>query len=539
MERSSTCKLYTSGWAYIEGQDKTGDSAGARRWQGLAAASYFVEAYYNGTSAFPGAEFWGSTYPAVSVDAGGTKDEILVRSWPYGADLEFRQGTSSGPVLTPGATVTAGQTIWIGLKATQSTGGAVTANGRIALSLDQSTFAHDSGDLAAQVMPSAETTTFGWSVTPTQAGTYYAALRVQSEINGKWVKTDGWRWFAALAVTAPCVGSSDQLWQTLSAPEGTYSIRIVTKTPISDTNRALSESADGTNLRSLYVVDEQGSVVKAPTASELVLLAQSAKKYAALHQTDPLFWEAIPAGDLQRDSRTPFGGPSYEAWRPYAVADWWAYYFIFADKTALPALDSTTQRTRIYKQVLLDLALQPDVSDAMTEDREAREWLEAWREGLETADQIAGADQVVDALFGLSNEVVNAGNLAAFHKALREGSIPTGMESPLQRKFDKLGTKLSALSLGVNLYADVVRYLYLQALANVAAERRLAAVGAMIRRRPSFDPALTAALAEAEAELSALEAATYDEVLGPAIGEAAWTTSLRWWSLEPRSVRSS
>jgi PKD repeat protein len=515
-----TCKLYSSGWDYVEGQDKTGDSIGVCRWQGLVAASYFVEVYYNGASAFPGAEFWGSTYPAVDVAAGVTKDEVLTRSWPYGASLEFRQGSSTGAILSPGAAVTAGQTIWVGLNATQNTGGAVTASGRIALSLDQSSLAHDSGDLAAQTVQSGEMRTFEWAVTPTLPGIYHAALRVQAQVNGEWVKTDGWRWFPAFVVTAPCVGHSDQLWQTLTAPDGTYSIRIVTKTPIADTNRALSEGTDGTNLRSLYVLDEQGSVVKAPLASELVLLAQSAKKYSALHQTDPLFWEAIRAGDVQRVSRS-FLDTSYDAWRPYAVQDWWAYYFIFADKTALPALDSETKRTKIYKQVLLDLALQPDVSDAMTEDREAREWLEAWREGLETADQVAGAGDVVEAIFGLSDEVVNAANLAAFHRALREGSIPSRMPSKLEAKFNRLGTTLSALSLGVNLYSDVVRFLYLQTLANVAAEQRLEAVGAMIRRRPTFDPALAAALEEAEAELSALEAATYDEVLGPAIGEAA------------------
>ena len=219
---STVCKLYLDNgnynYTYLN-QDKSTNPA---TWTGLNAHGYYVEAYHNGASPFGGSEFWGAK--AEQVNAGQTTSDTLVRTEPHcPVAPEFRLGSSTGNKLDSSSVVQPGQTIWVSVPVTQSTG--INQNVEVQLALDRAkdtSYDLNTGLSAAQTCPSGQTTYFTFTVTPTQSGTYYYALQVQTYTSAAvgFAKTDGWNWLPAFMVPVECSAGWVQTMPMLMARSG-------------------------------------------------------------------------------------------------------------------------------------------------------------------------------------------------------------------------------------------------------------------------------------------------------------------------------
>ena len=88
---------YTSNWQYID--QRTTGSNGWASWSKILAATYNLEAYYNGNAPpFTGDEYWVNL--STQVPAGGSSNVTARRNEPYTEDIVFKNH-STGEVLNP------------------------------------------------------------------------------------------------------------------------------------------------------------------------------------------------------------------------------------------------------------------------------------------------------------------------------------------------------------------------------------------------------------------------------------------------------
>jgi len=165
---------------------------GIVKWTGIDAGTYNLEAYYEGPSPFPHGEFWKSDTATVYI--GQLTQTTLQRDRPYASSVVFKDDTT-GQVLDPstpvppGTTVRGEVTVINKHEASQSV--------RVRLVADRSQGgSYDLDDTQGpQIVPgNGETSLFIFRFTPTDEGTYYRAVLVETYVHDGYTKTDAWDW---------------------------------------------------------------------------------------------------------------------------------------------------------------------------------------------------------------------------------------------------------------------------------------------------------------------------------------------------------
>ncbi|RPJ60323.1 MAG: PKD domain-containing protein, partial [Acidobacteria bacterium] len=306
----------------------------------------------------------------------------------------------------------------------------------------------------------------------------------------------------ATASVAIVSSANDQVWQTIRSGGRTYTVHIVTESPLQNLDRPLSELTDGSNLKHIYVSDDLGQLVPGELAVDLLLTAQNAKKQLAAEQRSST--ELLGYVDLVERG---FWGVTYAVDVPSAYSGFFKWKFVF-DGALSGGLDLTDSRRSRYKAVILDAVLQPDAYGAVTADQRAREALEKNRRWLSS---VSGAVDVFEFLYEGSNQVLNIGQFVRFNEALASGVIPT---SPLANYVGKFGVLLNAITVPLEFQSDVVRHAYRQICADADAAERLRALEAFAaENRDHLDPAFIEGLAEARSEFDEMTAKYYDQIL--------------------------
>jgi hypothetical protein len=138
VQGGAVCKLFDPTWSYLGGTypDKTTNSSGVCTWTGLPSGNYRVQVYYPGVSPLPDTEYWGWT-PEETVAPGPPTTAAFQRMLPYATNVELRLGSASGTLLGPSSVVNLGQTVWVGVTVTQTSGASQSARVRAVLDTDR------------------------------------------------------------------------------------------------------------------------------------------------------------------------------------------------------------------------------------------------------------------------------------------------------------------------------------------------------------------------------------------------------------------
>src|SRR6185369_6461187 len=192
--RSGAAVVRYQGGAKID--EKTTDGAGQVTWAGMAIGTYSFEAYFKGVNAFDSlGELWADATKAVAT---GSNTLTLRRDWPFAQTLRVYR-VSDNLELKEGSSIAVGTPIRI--EALVRNKNAASRSARALLRLDRDKAPLWDVDLttAYQTLTSnGDTTVYDQIVTPTETGTYYAAVKIEVSPGGK---TDAWDWQPSFAMT--------------------------------------------------------------------------------------------------------------------------------------------------------------------------------------------------------------------------------------------------------------------------------------------------------------------------------------------------
>jgi hypothetical protein len=197
---NAECLLYDNNFNYLGNQyNKTTNSSGVATWSGLPIGTYNIEAYYSGPSPFLDPEYWITKQASVSNNT--TTNVTLRRNRPYALNVQIRLNGSTGPILTSSSLIAPNSEIWICVTVTHQAG--FNQDCKVKFVLDRAKdapFDIDLPDSSYQTIPTGQSRQFTFTTNPSQPGTYYYALMVQTLVNSAYIKTDGWDWVQTLQI---------------------------------------------------------------------------------------------------------------------------------------------------------------------------------------------------------------------------------------------------------------------------------------------------------------------------------------------------
>lgn len=320
----------------------------------------------------------------------------------------------------------------------------------------------------------------------------------------------------AMALAAPV----DTLWKTVHTSAGSFEVRVVSDGALGGgfPGRALSLSLDGSKVKDLYAVDlATGQAADLSQARLLVSLAQSSFKWPSPQGVTLNSSASIDAVDVQDVSA------GYPLWTSFYFDEDFVNDFVRQGISG--GLNDAGRRAELYRQILVDMILQPDLADSPGAEKRyqtmldaslgVQEWNDALGSGLEAFERGGAAAEITwDAYrngVGALSEHVDR-----FYDLKR-----TAEASPL----DRLAEALDVVNVVTSITADTARLLLLHALANERALVRIELLEAFVSRdapRAGFDPALADGLAMARADIEVYVDAFYrniPEILAAAAGE--------------------
>ena len=200
--------------------NRVSDAQGEAKWEDLLVGSYYVEAYQSGPSPFPGSEYWVNGLVNVAFDQ--TAKLILRRSQPFASQLTIRD--SRGRLLnSANSVIDTDEIVTLSVQVSNRTSNDLDVKLSVLLDRDQQAcWDIGIGPSVEHQIPAGRQRTIEVGRVPVRdmavgLDTYSAALLVETMIEGKLVKTDGWDWSARFRL-ADALGSST-VGSSLSAPE--------------------------------------------------------------------------------------------------------------------------------------------------------------------------------------------------------------------------------------------------------------------------------------------------------------------------------
>lgn len=178
--------LYDKNWKQVA--SKGTNSSGTTTMADIAVGSgYNIESYHKGGTLF-GDEFWGSI-GNVDIAFQKTTTKTLVRDMPYSTDVAIEVDGKSLPL---GSDVPKGKTVKLTVKVVNPN--ASSQNVRPRLVLDRNKISSYDFDQTATASTVTTSKLFTFTFTPNILGAYYHVIGTETEVNSKFIVTDGADW---------------------------------------------------------------------------------------------------------------------------------------------------------------------------------------------------------------------------------------------------------------------------------------------------------------------------------------------------------
>ena len=292
----------------------------------------------------------------------------------------------------------------------------------------------------------------------------------------------------------------DTVWKVVSGDSGNFTVHVVSSASLGSgfPNRALAFAMDGTSLSDIYVTNNTtGQAVPRPMADMIVYLLQSSFKYPANTGAGLSPYDSLASADVSTVS----------AGYPLLTSSYFSSSFVSTFiRSGAEGLDDIDDRRETYRDLIFDLAFQPDLYKSANSDQMSVQFvdllntLDSWESELESgagAIEAAAEGQV----FALSNLRGGVLQLTMFPGRL----VDLRRSSPVSpRALDRLGTALSIASPALFIGGHAAQVLMLQAIGNERAQMRLDVLRDFIGRAGAaggLDPALEQGFAEAESAI--------------------------------------
>jgi len=193
--------LYDADYNYMgDGYIRRTDPNGQAHWSNLEPGDYNIEVYHEGSSPFPGPEFWVSQ--RVTVIGGETASVELRRNRPFASQVLIK--TETGQLIHPSTWIDPGN---IRIEITVENKCNWDQRVKVSLILDrdgEECYDVEAKDITDIVSANhSRVFTFDLAVWDTAYGnaTYKLALCVRTYVNGEFIKTDAWDWEDRFAVS--------------------------------------------------------------------------------------------------------------------------------------------------------------------------------------------------------------------------------------------------------------------------------------------------------------------------------------------------
>ncbi len=285
---------------------------------------------------------------------------------------------------------------------------------------------------------------------------------------------------------------NDLIWSTIQDGYISYEIHIMSNDFIPNLeSRPLSEDIDAANIQHIYCTAND-DIIPIDATANLVYKTQSVKKYVS---GNPINIEAYTSStieyyDIEEVTRTDSQENEYTVFVPDATNGWWQDMFVFGGNDGF---DVYTSRVDRYHEVFLSLILQQDIADELTDQTNLLDQFYSLYGYLSSGSEIA---DILNAIAEANpSNLISSQQLHQFFNHL-ETHVHNFHE---HKYFQKMSNVFSTVGFGIEVSADVARFITLQALADANSDARLYALNRWIEGT-ALDPALEDGFAEAMAE---------------------------------------
>ncbi|MEM1180847.1 MAG: Ig-like domain-containing protein [Acidobacteriota bacterium] len=312
---------------------------------------------------------------------------------------------------------------------------------------------------------------------------------------------------------------ADTLWKSIEVDGTVWEVRVVSEVPLDGSfpNRALTAEVDAGVVTDLYVKRQGTSeVLNIPKAVGLVTLVQSSFRApaAAASGLDPQV--ALPDSDIRG-----IAGIGYPLETSAFFSDFYVNSFV---RGGVEGIDDAADRAEIYREVFIDMALQPDLADDPSRESRYQTMLDrALQLGSFSAALGSGAE-IFEALRDpLGNDLID---FVDYQLAVQSLANEVGALLDLGLQLDTRGgpKPLSQLATGLSdsvgtvsaLTAASARILLLQSMAHERGDLKLRLLEQMYGRLQStgtVDAALLQGLALARQDLDEYVGEYYSQFL--------------------------
>lgn len=310
--------------------------------------------------------------------------------------------------------------------------------------------------------------------------------------------------FFAVVESAYASPAESQIWSKLLHDGQEYSVHVASEPAISNPlGRPLSFNDDAPAITRIYAIDGEGVEVEDVLLRRLLVIgSQNVERFInGIDSFDVA--GAISINDIHKETRTDNLGNEYFIVPPLATTEWWRTAFLYSNLIVW-GTDGYDHRVNIWEQVILDAVLQPDLYEALSADPQLMKELSRFLHGSKLTLTVSNMILKGKLLFKLNPDNIQTTLLNWGKVTLRKNMLT---------HLTKLSAAIGAITVAVDVYADVVRMFFLGSLANAFAEERLEALEQYIQENTAdLDPALVDAIDEARQKLDEIATEYYDTI---------------------------
>lgn len=327
------------------------------------------------------------------------------------------------------------------------------------------------------------------------------------------------RYFSGVLALSSCLCSpilaADAVWKSVEIDSQLWDVHVVSDLPLVDNfpNRPLYPSTDADLVTDIYV-QRQGSseVMSVPRAANVISLVQSSFRVPA---TSGSGLDAAPILH-PADART-ISGAGYPLRTSAYFSDFYVDTFV---RSGAEGIDDPDDRTRVYRELFFDMALQPDLADDPLRESRYQTMLDRALqvEGFITA--LGASADIFETLEDPDGDLIEFVHYEQAVLALANEiggflDIEEQSRGPAPSALRKLSDSLQVTSSVTALTAGSARILLLQSMAHERGDLKLHLLEQLYARLDSsgtVDPALLAGLVLARQDLDEYTGDYYDNL---------------------------